>query len=86
MKKEYDFSKGKRDGARSNKLVDFLIGLPVMTVKYIQGGLNFTDYKIAQRHIAKLQAEGILREVTGKTRNRLFRADEILRIIESSPE
>ena len=40
------------------------------------------DYKIAQRYIAKLQDAGILREATGKSRNRVFRADEILHVIE----
>jgi len=48
--------------------------------------LKIKDYKIAQRYITKLQEAGILREVTGKSRNRVFRADEVLRIIEAPLE
>lgn len=82
--KYYQLHAGKRDGLRLNKLVDFLIGSPIATIKQVKDGLGLTDYKIAQRYVTKLQDEGILREVTGKTRNRLFRADEILRVIESA--
>jgi Fic family protein len=82
--KYYQMHAGKRDGLRLNKLVDYLVGSPIVTIKQIESGLGLTDYKIAQRYVIKLQDEGILREVTGKTRNRLFRADEILRVIESA--
>jgi Fic family protein len=76
----------KRDGPRLQKLVDFLIGHPIITIRQVEEGLKVTDYKIAQRYITKLQEAGILREVTGKSRNRIFRADEVLRIIESPLE
>jgi len=76
----------KRDGLRLQKLVDFLIGHPIITIRQVEEGLKVTDYKIAQRYITKLQEAGILREMTGKSRNRVFRADEILRIIEASLE
>jgi Fic family protein len=76
----------KRDGLRLQKLVDFLIGHPIITIRQVEEGLKVKDYKIAQRYITKLQEAGILREVTGKSRNRVFRADEVLRIIEASLE
>ncbi len=82
--KYYGLHADKRDGLRLNKLVDYLIGSPIVTIKQIENGLGLTDYKIAQRYVTKLQDEGILREITGKTRNRLFRADEILRVIEAT--
>jgi len=47
--------------------------------------LKITDYKIVQRYIAKLQNAGVLREATEKSRNRAFRADEILQVIEGAP-
>ena len=72
----------KRDGVRLNKLVDFLIGHPVVTIRQVQGALELADYKTAQRYMTKLQDANILREVTGKSRNRIFRADEILTTIE----
>lgn len=81
--KYYQLHTGKRDGARLNKLVDYLLGSPIVTIKQVQADLGLTDYKIAQRYIAKLEEEGLLCEMTGKSRNRLFRADEILKVIES---
>ncbi len=80
--KYYQTFAGKRDSVRLNKLVDFLIGHPIITIRQVEEGLKVKDYKIAQRYIAKLQAAGILREATGKSRNRVFRADEILQVIE----
>ncbi|MBM3126062.1 MAG: Fic family protein [Chloroflexi bacterium] len=82
--KYYRLHLDKRDSIRLNKLVDYLLGRPIVTIKQVQADLGLTDYKIAQRYISKLQEEGLLREMTGKTRNRLFRADEILKAIESS--
>lgn len=80
--KYYQVFAGKRDSTRLSKLVDFLIGHPIITVRQVEEGLKVTDYKIAQRYIAKLQDAGILRETTGRSRNRVFRADEILKVIE----
>ena len=80
--KYYRLLAGYRDSTRLNKLIDFLIGHPIVSVRQVEGGLKLSDYKIAQRYIAKLQKAGILREVTGKSRNRIFRADEILKAIE----
>lgn len=73
---------GQRNVIGLQNLLDFLIGHPIVTVRQVQKGLNLADYKIAQRYIVKLQDAGILREVTGKSRNRLFRAHEILKTIE----
>ena len=73
----------RRDVERLNKLVDFLIGHPIVTIRQVADGLRLADYKIAQRQIVKLQEAGIVREVTGNSRNRVFRADEILEAIET---
>ena len=80
--KYYQIFAGKRDSVRLNKLVDFLIGHPIITIRQVEEGLKVADYKIAQRYIAKLLDAGILRETTGKSRNRVFRADMILKAIE----
>jgi len=39
-------------------------------------------YRSAQRYIEKLEQLGILREVTGRTRNRVYQANVILSILE----
>jgi predicted transcriptional regulator len=53
-----------------------------MTVRQMQAGLGLNDYKTVLRYVEKLEQLGILREVTGGRRNRLYRADEILKAIE----
>ncbi|MCI0611179.1 MAG: Fic family protein [Anaerolineae bacterium] len=73
---------GQRKSAHLQQLVDFLIGHPIATIGQVQKGLNLKDYKTAQRYIGRLQDAGILTEITGKLRNRLFRANEILKTIE----
>lgn len=80
--KYYQGFAGKRDSVRLNKLVDFLIGHPIVSIRQIADGLKVTEYKIAQRYVIKFQEAGILREMTGKSRNRVFRADEILKAME----
>ncbi len=80
--KYYRFFDGQRGTVRLKKLVDFLIGHPIVTVRQVQEGLALPDYKIAQRYIVKFVNAGILSEITGKSRNRLFRANEILKMIE----
>ncbi|MCI0551002.1 MAG: Fic family protein, partial [Anaerolineae bacterium] len=73
---------GERKTAQLQQLVDFLIGHPIATVPQVQIAMKVRDFKTAQRYIAKLQDAKILTEITGKSRNRLFRADEILKAIE----
>ena len=72
----------QRKSLHLQQLVDFLIGHPILTVGQVQKGLNLRDYKTAQRYIMRLQDASILTEITGKLRNRLFRANEILKTIE----
>ena len=72
---------GQRN-TRLRHLVDFLFGHPIVSIRQVQNGLKFVDYKAAQRHINKLQDAGILTEITGKSRNRVFRANDILKVIE----
>lgn len=70
-----------RSSALSLKLVDTLFEYPVTTVPQATHRLNVTPHS-AQNNIEKLQAEGILKEVTGKQRNRIYLAPEIIKIIE----
>ena len=51
-----------------------------------QAGIGSRDYKIAQRYVIKLTQAGILSEVTGQARNRVYRAGEILEAIEGPLE
>lgn len=73
---------GQRKSAQLQHLADYLIGHPIVTIAQVQNALKQRDFKTAQRYVAKFQEAGILAEITGKSRNRLFRADEILKAIE----
>jgi Fic family protein len=71
----------RRSAKRLMKAVDILIGHPMITVRELQRGLGLTDFKTAQRYVNVLVEAGILREVTGQKRNRLFRVDEVIEAI-----
>jgi Fic family protein len=73
---------GRRSSKRLIEVVDYLIGSPILTVRGLQAGLKLADFKTAERYVAALENAGILREGTGRKRNRLYRADEVLDAIQ----
>lgn len=70
-----------RNSERMSAVVDFLFSRPIVSVKQVAEGLNLPN-KTAQDYLAKLEQAGIVREITGYARNRIFQADEILRAIQ----
>lgn len=70
-----------RAGARLLQALDLLFVRPVITVQQIETELGITS-ATAGKYIAHLESEGILREITGQVRNRVFLAKEILRAID----
>jgi Fic family protein len=74
---------GRRSAARLSEAVDFLIGNPIFSVRAMQVGMDLADFKTAQRYVDVLEEDGILREVTGRKRNRLYRADEVFNVIKN---
>jgi Fic family protein len=63
-------------------LVDYLIGSPITSITQAQETLKIGSFNMIQRNIEKLEALGIVHEVTGNKRNRIYHADEILKILE----
>ena len=63
--------------------LDLLFERPILTVRQIETAIG-VPYRSASRYVEKLVQLGILREITGQARNRIFRADEILLAIEGS--
>jgi Fic family protein len=63
-------------------LVDYLIGSPITSITQAQESLNIGSFNMIQRNIEKLEALGIVREVTGNKRNRIYHAEEILKVLE----
>lgn len=62
------------------RLVDLLIERPVVTTVFVSKYFNIT-YPAAKNNIARLIRIGILREVSGAKRRRIFIAEKVLEII-----
>lgn len=75
------FQKG-RATARLLQVVDLLFARPVVTVRQVEAALQI-DFPVAQRYVNQLVKDGLLREITGRARNRVFRADEIIAVIDN---
>lgn len=71
-----------RSSALVLSLVDYLFARPAISIPQAQLELKVT-YRSAQANIEKLVAGGILREHTGRRRNRIYVAPEIIDTIES---
>lgn len=71
-----------RASARLLQVVDLLFARPLFTVAIVRDALKI-HFANAQRYIEQLVAAGILREITGRGRNRVYRADEIFRALEA---
>lgn len=67
--------------ARLLQVVDLLFGAPVVAVKQVKDAIG-VSFPSANRYIVQLEEAGIVQEITGRARNRLYRADEIIRAIE----
>ena len=76
----------ERAASRLMLVVDFLFGRPMATVRQIEGGIGARDFKTAQRYVERLVERGVLREFTGRKRNRIYRADQIFEAIEGTLE
>lgn len=70
-----------RSREKLGSMVDYLIGTPITSISQAQENLDIGSYTTIQRNIEKLEAMDIVREVTGKSRNRIYRADQILRVL-----
>jgi Fic family protein len=64
-------------GGRLMLAIDNLFDHPVLTVNSLAKELGL-GYATANRYIAQLEDAGVIREVTGQARNRVYRADDVL--------
>ena len=71
-----------RASALPLQLLDELFQIPGLTISMAQGLLGVT-YVSAQRSVERLVGLGILEEVTGRQRNRVYLAPEILGIVDA---
>jgi len=70
-----------RKQERMSAVLDFLFSRPILSVKQLSEGLGM-HFTTAQDYLVKLQRVGVIREITGYARNRLFQADEILNALQ----
>jgi Fic family protein len=70
----------ERQTKRMEQVLDFLFMRPVLSIRQLETELNVT-FPVAKRYIEKLIRAGILQEVTGNARNRIFRASEIYKAL-----
>ena len=71
----------QRASAKLLQAIDLLFERPVVTVQHLETELK-VSFATAGKYVSRLQAQGILREITGQARNRVFLAEAILRVIE----
>ena len=74
-----------RAAARLLQVVDLLFIRPILGIPQVADALG-VSHQSASRYVETLEAEGVLREITGQARNRLYRADEVLQAIEGPIE
>jgi Fic family protein len=72
----------ERTARRLLLALDVLFEHPVLSARQMAVALNLPFYTV-QRYIARFEVLGIVREVTGRARYRLYRADAILQMIEA---
>jgi len=70
-----------RAAARLLQVVDLLFIRPILGIPQVAEALG-VSHQSASRYVKTLETEGVLREITGQARNRVYRADEVLRAIE----
>jgi Fic family protein len=73
----------QREGGRINLLaaIDHLFARPVTNIRELEGTLGIS-FEAARRLVALLEGEGILEEITGRRRNRVYAAREIIQVLQ----
>ena len=65
------------------KAIDTLFGQPIITVRQLERTLGLT-FEATRRIVARLEEVGILFEITGRKRDRLYVAKEIIQVLEQA--
>lgn len=64
------------------EVVNYFISTPISSISQAQQNTNLGSYTMIQRYFDKLVHYGVLEEITGGRRYRIYQATEILRILE----
>ena len=71
----------ERTAERLLQVIDVLFERPILSIRQLESALE-VPYRTAQRYVERLERIGILREVTGRARGRIYQAVEVLAILE----
>jgi Fic family protein len=74
--------RSERAAGRLLQTLDMLFERPILNTRQLEAALDM-PYRTAERYVERLEEIGVMQEVTGQARNRLYRADEIIQIFES---
>ncbi len=75
----------ERNSKRMEQVLDFLFMRPVLSIRQLENELG-TTFSVAKRYVEKLVQAGILKELTGFARNRIYRAEEIYKALTQTGE
>lgn len=73
----------QRNPLRMSGMVDYLFMRPILSVGQVAAELGI-NYKTANDYMKKLEKIGVVREITGYGRKRIFQADEILQAVQGN--
>lgn len=73
----------RREGGSTNLLaaVEHLFARPVTDIRELEDSLNIS-FEAARRLVKRLERESVLEEITGRRRNRVYAAREIVRVLQ----
>ncbi len=73
----------RKEGGSANLLavVEHLFGRPVTDIRELEYSLDIS-FEAARRLVNRLEGEGVLEEITGRRRNRVYAAQEIVRVLQ----
>jgi Fic family protein len=71
----------ERAASRLLQVADLLFARPIISIPVLAQEMG-VSFVAGRRYVDRLVQTGLLRETTGKARNRVFVADEILRVIQ----
>jgi Fic family protein len=75
---------GIRGGRRQDylpRVLDLVFQRPILTIRQVEEMMK-VPYMTAERCVERLVKAGVLREITGKMRNRIFRADAVMDVLQ----
>lgn len=72
-----------RSSGKLLQAIDLLFVRPIVTVQHIETALK-VSFATAGKYASQLETAGVLREMTGQARNRVFMAEDILQAIDAS--